>query len=91
VPEIPSGSRRTHRTSRQVVAAAPAARAARGIGRKAGSSGADRMAEKRSSISGLTDEEAQEFHKFWVQGFVGFTAVAVVAHFLVWAWRPWLN
>jgi light-harvesting complex 1 beta chain len=49
------------------------------------------MAEKRSSISGLTDEEAQEFHKFWVQGFVGFTAVAVVAHFLVWAWRPWLN
>ena len=37
-----------------------------------------------------TDDEAQEFHKFWVQGFVGFTAVAVVAHLLVWIWRPWL-
>ena len=41
------------------------------------------------SISGLTDEEAQEFHTFWIQGTVAFTAVAVVAHFLVWAWRPW--
>jgi light-harvesting complex 1 beta chain len=34
--------------------------------------------------------EAQEFHKFYTQGFVGFTAVAVVAHILVWIWRPWL-
>jgi light-harvesting complex 1 beta chain len=48
------------------------------------------MAERKGSISGLTDEEAQEFHKFWVQGTIGFTAVAVIAHFLVWAWRPWL-
>jgi light-harvesting complex 1 beta chain len=43
----------------------------------------------RNSISGLTDEEAQEFHHYWMQGFVGFTAVAVLAHVLVWAWRPW--
>ena len=42
-----------------------------------------------TSISGLTDEEAQEFHHFWIQGTVGFTAVAVLAHILVWAWRPW--
>ncbi len=48
------------------------------------------MTERKGSISGLTDEEAQEFMKFWVQGMVGFTAVAVVAHVLVWAWRPWL-
>jgi light-harvesting complex 1 beta chain len=47
------------------------------------------MAERRGSISGLTDE-AQEFHKYYMQGFIGFTAIAVVAHFLVWAWRPWL-
>ncbi len=46
------------------------------------------MAERRGSVSGLNDEEAQEFHQFWVQGFVGFTAVAVVAHILVWIWRP---
>jgi light-harvesting complex 1 beta chain len=48
------------------------------------------MAERKGSISGLTDEEAQEFHKFWVQGMIGFVAVGVIAHFLVWAWRPWL-
>ena len=43
----------------------------------------------RTSISGLTDEEAQEFHTYYVQGRVGVTAVAVIAHALVWAWRPW--
>ena len=47
------------------------------------------MSNHPNSISGLTDEEAQEFHTFWIQGTVAFTAVAVVAHFLVWAWRPW--
>ena len=36
----------------------------------------------RTSISGLTDEEAQEFHHYWMQGLVGFTAVAVVARLL---------
>jgi light-harvesting complex 1 beta chain len=44
----------------------------------------------RTSISGLTDDEAQEFHQYYIQGFVGFTAIAVVAHILVWIWRPWL-
>jgi light-harvesting complex 1 beta chain len=44
----------------------------------------------RTSISGLTDEEAQEFHQYYIQGFIGFTAIAVVAHLLVWFWRPWL-
>ncbi len=48
------------------------------------------MSERKGSISGLTDDEAQEFHKYWVQGFIGFTAIAVVAHFLVWNWRSWL-
>ena len=42
------------------------------------------------AYSGLTDEEAQEFHQYYIQGFIGFTAVAVVAHILVWIWRPWL-
>ena len=46
------------------------------------------MAE-RSSISGLTDSEAKVFHQFYIQGMIGFTAVAVVAHILVWPWRPW--
>ena len=25
-----------------------------------------------------------------MMGFIGFTLVAIVAHFLVWTWRPWL-
>lgn len=48
-----------------------------------------RMSDHRGSISGLTDDEAKEFHQFYVQGLVGFTAIAVIAHILVWAWRPW--
>jgi light-harvesting complex 1 beta chain len=42
------------------------------------------------SMSGLTDDEAKEFHGLFVQGFLAFTGIAVVAHFLVWQWRPWL-
>ena len=47
------------------------------------------MAE-RESWTGLTDQEAEEFHKYYLQGTVMFVAVAVVAHFLVWLWRPWI-
>jgi light-harvesting complex 1 beta chain len=42
------------------------------------------------SLSGLTEEEAKEFHRIFVSSFLGFTGIAVVAHFLVWQWRPWL-
>ncbi|MBC00851.1 MAG: light-harvesting protein [Rhodobacteraceae bacterium] len=42
------------------------------------------------SLSGLTESEAQEIHKYFIQGFLGFTAVAIVAHLLVWLWRPWI-
>jgi light-harvesting complex 1 beta chain len=45
---------------------------------------------KPSSLSGLTEAEAKEFHGYFVKGFLVFTAVAIVAHFLVWSWRPWL-
>jgi light-harvesting complex 1 beta chain len=47
------------------------------------------MAERQSSLSGLTENEAREFHSIFMQSFIGFTAVAVVAHILVWMWRPW--
>jgi light-harvesting complex 1 beta chain len=47
------------------------------------------MAEK-DSWTGLTDQEAEEFHKYYLQGTFLFVAVAVVAHFLVWSWRPWI-
>jgi light-harvesting complex 1 beta chain len=42
------------------------------------------------SLSGLTDEEAKEFHGIFMSSFIGFTLVAAAAHVLVWLWRPWL-
>ncbi len=39
---------------------------------------------------GMTDEEARAFNGYFITGFVGFTAVAVIAHFLAYSWRPWL-
>lgn len=43
------------------------------------------------SISGMTEPEAREFHSIFMSSFLGFTAVAVVAHILVWFWKPWLG
>jgi len=37
----------------------------------------------------LTPEEAKEFHKLFVSSFLLFTVVAIIAHVLVWNWRPW--
>lgn len=45
---------------------------------------------RTSSTSGLTDQEAREFHSIFVTSFLVFTGIAVVAHILVWLWRPWL-
>lgn len=45
---------------------------------------------RESSLSGLTETEAKEFHKIFVVSFIVFTLIAVVAHFLVWQWRPWI-
>jgi light-harvesting complex 1 beta chain len=47
--------------------------------------------EKRSgSLSGLTESEAREFHGIFVTSFIVFTVIAIIAHVLVWSWRPWL-
>ena len=45
---------------------------------------------RTSSASGLTESEAREFHSQFVTSFIIFTVVAVIAHILVWQWRPWL-
>lgn len=42
------------------------------------------------SLSGMTEGEAQEFHAYYLQGMIGFVAIAIVAHLLVWFWRPWI-
>jgi len=42
------------------------------------------------STSGLTEPEAREFHRIFVTSFIVFTVIAIIAHILVWQWRPWL-
>ncbi len=41
------------------------------------------------SLSGLTEEEAKEFHEQFKTTFTAFLGVAAVAHLLVIAWKPW--
>ena len=43
------------------------------------------------TLSGMTEREAQEFNGLFVTSFAVFTGIAVVAHILVWIWRPWLQ
>jgi len=47
------------------------------------------MEQRSGSLSGLTQTEAKEFHSLFMGSFLLFTLVAVVAHVLVWLWRPW--
>ncbi|MGD8355044.1 MAG: light-harvesting antenna LH1, beta subunit [Methyloceanibacter sp.] len=46
--------------------------------------------ERTDSLSGLTENEAKEFHGIFVTSFILFTIIAIVAHVLVWMWRPWI-
>ena len=50
---------------------------------------AERYAET-GSLSGLTEAEAKEFHRIFMGSFIAFTVIAIIAHVLVWNWRPWL-
>ena len=45
---------------------------------------------KPETLSGLSASEAQEFHKAFVMSFIIFTIIAIIAHTLVWMWRPWI-
>ncbi len=46
-------------------------------------------ADRSGSVSGLTAEEARTFHGFFMSSTIAYIAIAVVAHILVWLWRPW--
>lgn len=48
------------------------------------------MEQPQASLSGLSESEAREFHKVFMTSFALFTGIAIVAHILVWMWRPWL-
>jgi light-harvesting complex 1 beta chain len=45
---------------------------------------------RTGSLSGLTENEAKEFHRIFMTSFIIFLVIAIVAHFLAWQWRPWL-
>ncbi|MCP9221138.1 light-harvesting antenna LH1, beta subunit [Erythrobacter sp. LQ02-29] len=44
---------------------------------------------ERTSLSGLTEAEAREFHSYFTKSFLAFLAVAIVAHILTWMAAPW--
>ncbi len=44
-----------------------------------------------NEYSGLSDQEAKEFHGRFLLSFGFYILIAVVAHILVWNWRPWLG
>ncbi len=46
--------------------------------------------DQKQSVSGLSEQEAKEFHKIFVVSFIVFVAIAIIAHILAWQWRPWL-
>jgi light-harvesting complex 1 beta chain len=48
------------------------------------------MDRQGSSLSGLTEHEAREFHKVFMTSFIVFLVIAIIAHFLAWQWRPWI-
>lgn len=50
-----------------------------------------RTGAEAGTLSGLTEREAQEFNSIFTTSFLVFTGVAVLAHILVWIWRPWLQ
>jgi len=42
-----------------------------------------------SMSTGLTAAEAKDFHKLFVMGTVGFTAIAAIVHFILYQGKPW--
>jgi len=42
------------------------------------------------SLTGLNEDEAKSFGNMFVVSFLAFLAIAIVAHYLVWQWRPWI-
>jgi light-harvesting complex 1 beta chain len=45
--------------------------------------------DHESPLNYLTESEAKEVHKLFILSMGFFTLIAIIAHMLVWAWRPW--
>jgi light-harvesting complex 1 beta chain len=48
-----------------------------------------RVSKMATSLSGLTEEQTQEFQAQFKVGFQTWLAIALAAHVLVFVWRPW--
>jgi light-harvesting complex 1 beta chain len=46
------------------------------------------MAESKN-LSGLTDEQAKEFHEHWKHGTWSWVMIASVVHVVTWVYQPW--
>jgi hypothetical protein len=47
--------------------------------------------DRSPNRSGITEQEAQEFDGYFRTLTVVFVGIALVAHLLMWMWRPWIN
>jgi light-harvesting complex 1 beta chain len=48
------------------------------------------MAEqKTANLSGLTDEQAKEFHEHWKHGVWSWVMIASAVHVVTWVYQPW--
>ena len=47
------------------------------------------MADPQKSLSGLTEQQAKEFHEQFKVTFTAFVALAALAHLMVLANHPW--
>lgn len=56
----------------------------------AGGYGGEPMARPSTPTSGLNEDEARGFNTAFFASFLGFLAIAIIAHYLVWQWRPWI-
>ncbi|MEO0996544.1 MAG: light-harvesting antenna LH1, beta subunit [Pseudomonadota bacterium] len=40
-------------------------------------------------MTGLNANQAKEFHRLFMVSTIVYVVIALIAHFLVWQWRPW--
>lgn len=48
------------------------------------------MASEKQTLSGLTAEEAQEFHKLFKTSAIAMSLFPFLAHISMWFYNPWL-
>ena len=47
--------------------------------------------ERAPTKSGISEQEAREFHGYFTSMMTVFVGIALVAHLLMWIWRPWIS